>query len=392
MDLSALKNKFISIFGDGNYPIRYFMAPGRINLIGEHTDYNGGYALPAALNLKTIVAIRKRDDSTIKLSATDLNNLVIANIEETSKYKNLKWGNYQIGVIEQFIKSEYKISGCEMLFDTDIPFGAGLSSSASIEVSTALAIIGINSSQNINLNKVDIAKLSQKAENEFVGVQCGILDQFASIMGKSNNVVFLNCSNLDYEYIPVNFSDYKLIIINTNKKRSLAGSKYNERRSECNKAFQILKKTYPELKTLSELKIDDFQKYESLLEDKVLIKRVKHIITENNRVTKSKNLLINNKLNEFGKLINESHLSLKENYEVTCYELDILHYESLKLDGVLGTRMTGAGFGGCTLSIVNKNNIKKFTSTIEQIYIKKTSLVPTIHEASIGSGAKEIIV
>lgn len=386
-NIDELKKRFREIFKDNN--IRVFHSPGRVNLLGEHTDYNGGYVLPVALNVGTTVCISKRDDRKIFLTATDLDDIVSADIDNLLAYRNIKWGNYQLGVAYELMKAGYKIGGCNMLFDDTVPHGAGLSSSAAIECATGIALISLFNPEK-ELNRIELALLAQRAENQFVGVNCGIMDQFASVMGKKDNAIFLNCKTLEYRYVPLNLGDYALVITNTNKKRSLADSKYNERRSECEKGLEILKKELPDITCLGDVTVEAYEAVNSVIKDPIIEKRVRHVIYEDDRVLKAIEVLNKGELSEFGKLMIESHISLRDLYEVTGFELDTLFEEALKVEGVLGTRMTGAGFGGCTVSIVHKSSIEEFKNRVGKNYALKTSLIPEFYVMETGEGSREI--
>jgi len=384
MDLLKM---FYDLYGDSRYQIRVFYSAGRVNLIGEHTDYNGGYVFPAALNVGTTVLIRKRDDKKILLYASDLKKLVEADLENLDAFKNIEWGNYQIGVIKELINEGYKYGGCEMLFYDTVPHGAGLSSSAAIECATGIAYYSLFNDEPID--KVKLAFIGQRAENMFVGVNCGIMDQFASSLGKKNHAIFLDTKTMEYKYVPLNLGDYKVVITNTNKKRSLADSKYNQRRAECEKGLSVLKDYMPMITCLGDVSVEQFEKHKNNLDD-IVRKRVEHVVYEDFRVLKSIEVLENNDLKQFGKLMVESHLSLKELYEVTGYELDTLFEEAMKIDGVLGSRMTGAGFGGCTVSLVHENVIDEFKTKVAYNYTKKTNLQPDFYIYEVDDGAREI--
>lgn len=387
-DIKELKKRFKEIFKDDN--IRVFHSPGRVNLLGEHTDYNGGYVLPVALNVGTTVCISDRNDSKIVLTATDLDDIVSAEIDNLLSYRNIRWGNYQLGVAYELIKAGYKVSGCNMLFDDTVPHGAGLSSSAAIECATGIALISVFNPEK-ELNRIELALLAQKAENQFVGVNCGIMDQFASVMGKRDNAIFLNCRTLEYQYVPLNLGDYALVITNTNKKRSLADSKYNERRAECEKGLEFLKIELKDITCLGEVSVETFESIKGIINDPVIEKRVRHVIYEDDRVLKAINVLNRGDLAEFGRLMIESHISLRDLYEVTGIELDTLFEEALKVEGVLGTRMTGAGFGGCTVSIVHKSAIEDFKKRVGKNYTLKTGLIPDFYVMETGEGSREIV-
>ncbi len=383
MDIKNLTDKFFEKYGNRNEKPVIFFSPGRVNLIGEHTDYNGGFVFPCALNYGTYLCIRKTSGNVLKFSTLNFN------ADETAEYKGLfvrngkKWINYPLGVINEFTKRNIKISGLEMLYFGDVPNGAGLSSSASIEMVTAVAV---NDLFNAGIERLDLVKMSQKAENEFVGMNCGIMDQFAVCFGKKDNAIFLNCDTLYFENVPVQLGDCSLLITNTNKRRGLTDSKYNERRAECDKAVELLQ-AYKPIRNLSELTSDEIGILHKFIKDPVVLKRAKHVISENGRVTEAVKVLKQNNIVRFGELMNQSHDSLKDDYEVTGTELDTLVYEGRKLKGVVGTRMTGAGFGGCTVSIVKKANVESFISELGAVYEKKTGLKPDFYKPEIGNGA-----
>ena len=394
MEIRELVFEFEKKFGTGG-EIRVFQSPGRVNLIGEHTDYNGGYVFPAALTMGTTIIYRKRKDNIIKMMATDLDEIVTADINNLKEYKHLWWGNYQLGIADVMKKKGYEISGCDMLFDDTVPHGAGLSSSAAIEVASALAFATISNETKGILNPVDMikmAKVSRQAEHEYIGVMCGIMDQFASAMGKKNHAIMLNCKNLEFELVPVNLEGYKLVISNTNKKRSLADSKYNERRDECEKALRILREYLPDITCLADVLPEQFEKYSKYIENIDVRKRAEHVIYENERVIKSKEALIKNDIFTFGVLMNKSHDSLRDLYKVTCKELDTLVDEARKIDGVLGSRMTGAGFGGCTVSIVKNDKIDDFIKCVGKKYTEKIGYKPSFYISEIGDGGCEIFI
>lgn len=394
MTISDLKKEFIKIYGGTDQDLRVFAAPGRVNLIGEHIDYNGGYVFPAALKMNTIVIVRSRNDRRMRLAATDLEDRVEASLDRLEEYKNIKWGNYQLAVADQLQKNGYKIVGSDMLFHGTIPFGAGLSSSASIEVATGLALATISKQvfdSNKEISLIEIAKISQKAENLYVGVNCGIMDQFASAMGKIDKAILLNAKDLSYKHVPLNLYDNKIVITNTNKKRSLADSKYNERRRECEQGLSMLKAAFPHVNLLCEIPYEEYIEQKHLIKDNIINKRVEHVMEENKRVIKSVEVLNQGNLEEFGRLMVKSHNSLRDLYEVTGIELDTLVQEALKIKGVLGSRMTGAGFGGCTVSIVNQESIDEFINMVGKAYKEKVGLTASFYISEIGDGATELI-
>ncbi|ADL42839.1 galactokinase [Caldicellulosiruptor obsidiansis OB47] len=387
MKIEELLKIFKEVYGEGKEPIRCFFSSGRVNLIGEHTDYNGGYVFPAALNVGTTVLARKRNDKKICLYATDLKELVETDIDKIDEYKNIRWGNYQLGVIKELKEAGYEVGGLDMLFHDTVPHGAGLSSSAAIECATGIAVYSLFNSKP--LNKIELSFICQKAENRFVGVNCGIMDQFASSLGKKDHAIFLNTRTMEYKYVPLKLGDYKIVISNTNKKRSLADSKYNERRLECEKGLELLKKELS-ISCLGELDVETFEKYKNLIDDEIILKRVRHVVYEDDRVLKSIDVLQKGDLEAFGKLMIQSHISLRDDYEVTGLELDTLFDEALKIEGVIGSRMTGAGFGGCTVSIVHKDAIEEFVRKVGENYYTKTGLVADFYTFEIDDGAREI--
>jgi len=383
-----LFNEFIKIYGESEETIRVFKSPGRVNLIGEHIDYNGGYVFPAALSMATTVLVRKRPDNVIRLYATDLKYVVQAKLDRLEYYKDYKWGNYQLGVAAQLIAEGYSVSGCEMLFEDKVPLGSGLSSSAAIEVATALAL---SSLEEHDIKMEELAVISQKAEHNYVGVNCGIMDQFASAMGKAGHAILLDCRNLKYSYIPLETKEYKLVISNTKKKRSLGDSAYNQRRKECDEALVKLKDVFHDVKFLCDISSEELNKNIELIDEPTIRNRALHVINENARVLKSAEALKSGNLAEFGRLMNESHDSLRDLYEVSCKELDILVEAARVQTGVLGSRMTGAGFGGCTVSLVHKNNVEDFISKTGHIYNEKTGLEAEFYISDIGDGGMEVI-
>jgi galactokinase len=386
MDKANFIEKYFEKYGNRNDKPVLFFSPGRVNLIGEHTDYNGGFVFPCALNYGTYLLIRKTSKNSIKFSTINFNDDSETQISGPFINTGKKWINYPLGVINEFIKRGINLTGLELLYYGDVPNGAGLSSSASIEMVTAVAI---NDFFHTGYDTLDLVKMSQKAENEFVGMNCGIMDQFAVGFGKKDHAIFLNCDTLFYENVPVILDDSTLIITNTNKRRGLTDSKYNERRAECEKAVELLQ-TYKPIRNLSELNINEIDILSRYIKDPVIKKRAKHVISENGRVIEAVSVLKSNDIARFGVLMNQSHDSLKDDYEVTGPELDALVYEGRKLPGVIGTRMTGAGFGGCTISIVKKTDSAGFMASLSSLYKKKTGLVADFYQPEIGDGAGRI--
>ncbi len=392
MTTTELKNEFIKLYGEGEN-IRFFASPGRVNLIGEHIDYNGGYVFPAALTNGTVIALRERDDNIVRLKATDLDDFVTLDTTKLDTYKDLRWGNYQAGVAYVMQQDGFEICGCDMLFDDTLPHGGGLSSSAGIEVATALAFATLSNEKKGVTEPVDMIQMalySQKAEHIYVGVNCGIMDQFASAMGKMDCAMLLKCDTLDYKHIPLNMNGYSIVISNTNKKRSLADSKYNERCEECAQALKLLNTRLPEVKFLCEITPEVFESNKDLITDEVLLRRVHHVVYENDRVLRSVEVLAKGDLPAFGALINASHDSLRDNYEVTGIELDTLVDEARKISGTIGSRMTGAGFGGCTVSLVKNEAVPEFIEKVGAAYAEKIGYAPSFYQFGIGDGGREI--
>jgi len=394
MQVNEIKKMFLEAFGGSDEDLRVFASPGRVNLIGEHVDYCGGPVFPAALTMKTTVVARKRDDDIIRLKATDLDVVVEAKIDELEKYKGtLKWGDYQLGVALELKNAGFDIVGCDLMYDDTVPHGGGLSSSAAIEVSTALMFATFSNEKNgitDAVDMIDMAKLSQKAEHNYIGVKCGIMDQFASAMGKANHAIYLDCATLDYELVPLNLGDCCLVLSNTNKKHSLGASKYNERRSECEEGLKAMQTVLPDIKQLADISVEDFEAHKAVLTNPVVQKRIKHVVYECDRVHKSVEALKAGDLATFGQLMNASHDSLQYDYEVSCDELDILATEARKLPYVIGSRMTGAGFGGCTVSVVKAAHAQEFIDTLAPIYESKVGYPASFYITEIGDGGMEL--
>ncbi len=386
--MNELLKAFEERFQTSSNGVRFFYSGGRVNLIGEHTDYNDGYVFPAALSLGSYVCIKNRSDSIVRLAATDLDGVVEADLRHLDQYKSIPWGKYQLGIINEFLCRGDKVRGADILYYDTIPHSGGLSSSAAIQLVTARAIADMN---EIEISNVELAQLARRSEHRYIGVQCGVMDQFASAMGKEGHAILLNCKTLEYEYIPLDLKDCCLIIANTNKKRQLADSKYNERFAECQKALSILRQYRPEITALCDLSTAELQELLSKLDDPVLRKRAVHVVSENDRVLKSAEVLKKGDLETFGQYLNESHASLKELYEVTGIELDTLAENAQKMDGVLGSRMTGAGFGGCTVSIVKQDFAEEFCQKLDKIYSAQIGYAPSFYRPAISGGSREVL-
>ena len=385
--IENLKKKFLEIFGYESE--EEFFSPGRVNLIGEHTDYNGGNVFPCAIDIGTFALVRKREDNKFRMYSENFAKLgayefTLEKLENESKHG---WSNYPKGVIKTFIDAGFKIdTGFDILFYGTIPNGSGLSSSASIELATSIVLKDLF---QLNVDMIDMVKMSQIAENKFIGVNSGIMDQFAIGMGKKDNAILLDCNTLKYEYVPVILKNHDIVIGNTNKKRGLADSKYNERRSECEHALTQLQAKL-DIKALGELSIDEFEKNKNIITNEIERKRAKHAVYENQRTLKAQKALSDGRLEEFGKLMNESHVSLRDDYEVTGKELDSLVEAAWKQEGVIGARMTGAGFGGCTVAIVEKDKVNMFIKNVGTEYREKTGLNADFYIVAVSDGARKI--
>jgi len=386
MDIKTLKEKFAEKYGEGDFS-GYF-SPGRVNLIGEHTDYNGGFVFPCALSFGNYCLIRKVDRPSFRFASLNMDLEVELSLDElTTPLGNKAWVNYPLGVIAQFVKRGLKpATGADLLFYGDVPNGAGLSSSAALEVVTAVAF---DDQYGYGLDRIELVKMGQKAEHEFAGVMCGIMDQFASGLGAKDHAIFLNCDTLDYELVPVVLKGCKIIVSNTNSPHKLDSGKYNQRVAECKAAVEAIK-PYKPISQLVDISLAEFKMLESKIENKVVRARARHVVSEIERTTDAVKALKAGDLQLFGKLMNASHVSLRDDYEVTGPELDTMAEAAWKIDGVIGSRMTGGGFGGCTVSVVKDEAIDKFITSVGNEYEEKTGLKPEFYVAEIGDGGKKI--
>ncbi|SEM17008.1 galactokinase [Paenibacillus sp. cl141a] len=388
MTTQQLMERFMDKHGESQHQVRIFNAPGRVNLIGEHLDYNGGYVLPAALEFGTTLIIRPRDDNKVSFASTNIPYELTISLDEDYGYKSDQWTDYPVGVIAELNKIGCGLcSGYDLLYHGDIPNGAGLSSSASIEVVTAYAFLKMEGKET---DTVEIAKLSQRVENLFVGVNSGIMDQFAVANGKQDHAILLMCDTLEYELVPFRTGAYKIVISNTNKRRGLVDSKYNERRSECDRALEILQKELPALSYLAQLNPDQFATLRDSIRDETVRRRAQHVVEENQRVLNSVKALKEGNLEVFGQYMNQSHDSLRYLYEVTGDELDALVEEAQRIPGTLGSRMTGAGFGGCTVSLVHEDAVERFIAEVGQQYEARTGLKADFYVCGVGQGVHEV--
>ncbi len=382
MKQELLKN-FEEVFGVGE--VELFFAPGRVNLIGEHTDYNGGHVFPCALTIGTYGAARKNGEKVLRFYSLNFKELGVIEValENLVYDKKDDWANYAKGVIKTLQDRGYSIEeGMDLLYYGNIPNASGLSSSASVEVLTGFMVKELF---GLTISLVDIALVSQYAENHFIGVNCGIMDQFSIAMGKKDHAIFLDTSDLSYEYAPIKLEDSKIVIACSNKKRGLGDSKYNERRQECEDALAALQKVV-DIKSLGELTEEEFEKYKEAIGDSTRTKRAKHAVYENQRTIKAVEALGAGNITLFGELMNASHVSLRDDYEVTGIELDTLVEAAWEQEGVIGSRMTGAGFGGCTVSIVKNENVDSFIQKVGTIYEEKIGYKADFYVVEVGDG------
>lgn len=381
-----MMKKFEELYGAGG-DIRFYFAPGRVNLIGEHTDYNGGHVFPCALTIGTYAMVRKREDNVLRFFSMNFEHrdVVESSLNDLVFYKAAGWTNYPKGVLWAFQSKGHKIDkGLDILLFGNIPNGSGLSSSASVEI-----VIGVmlRDMFGCDVNMTDIALLGQYAENNYNGVNCGIMDQFSIAMGKKDHAIFLDTSDLSYEYAPMVLEKKKIIIASSNKKRGLGDSKYNERREECETALTQLK-TVLNISSLGELSEEAFENAKEVIQSSVCVRRAKHAVYENQRTIRAVEALKANDIRLFGKLMNESHVSLRDDYEVTGVELDTLVESAWEQEGVIGSRMTGAGFGGCTVSIVEEDKVEDFIQNVGRKYQAKIGYAADFYVVDIGDGAR----
>ena len=368
-------------------PEFFFFCPGRVNLIGEHIDYNGGNVMPCAISMGTYLAVSRNIDKMLRFECLNFPETAELHLQTSYSKTGREWFNYPLGAIHQFLQENHVISGLDMFFYGDLPIGAGLSSSASIEILTMYAL---NEIFGLNISKVSMARHGKKAENEFIGVNSGIMDQFAVAMGKKDHAILLDCDTLDYEYLPFQIGDHILAIINSNKQRTLADSKYNERFAECGQALKILKQEL-DVTDLCDISVARFREHEHLLHDTVLRKRVMHVVSENERVQQARSALLSGDLIRFGQLMYESHQSLKELYEVSGIELDTIVEFSKTYPGCIGARMTGAGFGGCAIALVRKDRFDDYSTNLSQHFREKIGYDADVFASEVGDGVRELV-
>lgn len=380
-------DKFLNIYGGPEQGIKVYFAPGRVNLIGEHTDYNGGHVFPCAITIGTYAAARKRPDGMFRFYSLNYPEAGVLEVPmEKLEYRQEDgWANYSKGVIDTFRKKNYPVRrGLDLFYYGEIPKGLGLGSSASLEVVTGLILRDMMEYTDVSM--VDVSLFAQLTENEYIGNRCGIMDPFTSAMGKKGNALLLDTSDLSYIYVPLKLSHERIIITNSRKERVDVEAEYEKRRAECETALRELQQVIS-IRSLGELTAEVFENVQEMIKDPVRIRRARHAVTENQRTIQAAEALEKGDIREFGQLMNASHLSLKEDYEVSCKELDILVEEAWNIDGVLGSRMMGAGFGGCTVSIVEENAVNEFITKVGENYKERTGLTPEFYVVVTGNGA-----
>lgn len=384
-----LFDMFAELFGDSE-GARFYFSPGRVNLIGEHTDYNGGHVFPCALTLGTYGAARKREDNKIHFYSMNLDSfdVVEASLDDLTNKKEYNWANYPLGVVWAFKEKGHTItSGFDMVIWGNIPNGSGLSSSASLEVLTGVILTDLFEIKDLSMT--DLALIGQYSENNFNGCNCGIMDQFAVAMGKKDHAIFLDTSDLSYEYAPCVLDGAKIVITNSKVKHSLVDSAYNDRRNECAAALKALQSEL-DIQALGDLTPEEFEAHKSLIKDEIQLQRAKHAVYENQRTIDAVTALKAGDIESFGKLMNQSHISLRDDYDVSCKEIDILVDLAWKIPGVLGSRITGGGFGGCTVSIVKNESVDTFIETIGKTYLEKVGHEAEFYTVDIGDGASRL--
>lgn len=384
-----LFDMFAELFGNSE-GARFYFSPGRVNLIGEHTDYNGGHVFPCALTLGTYGAARKREDNKIHFYSMNLNSfgVVEASLDDLTNKKEYNWANYPLGVVWAFKEKGHTItSGFDMVIWGNIPNGSGLSSSASLEVLTGVILTDLFEIKDLSIT--DLALIGQYSENNFNGCNCGIMDQFAVAMGKKDHAIFLDTSDLSYEYAPCILDGAKIVITNSKVKHSLVDSAYNDRRNECAAALKALQSEL-DIQALGDLTPEEFEAHKSLIKDEIQLQRAKHAVYENQRTIDAVTALKAGDIERFGKLMNQSHISLRDDYDVSCEEIDILVDLAWKIPGVLGSRITGGGFGGCTVSIVKDESVDTFIETIGKTYLEKVGHEAEFYTVDIGDGASRL--
>lgn len=386
-DHAQLQKRFNTAYGSNDQAVAQFFAPGRVNLVGDHTDYTGGFVFPCGIDSGSLLLIRTNDDNQFRFASTNFEQHAELSKAQISKKQGHDWVNYPLGVIDQFVKRGFVIDGIDCLYSGNVPNGAGLSSSASIEVVTAFAI---NQLFDCQLSNIELAKLSQSAENEFVGMQCGIMDQFAVAMAQEDHAMFLHCDTLEHRQIPLPLDKHAIVLANTNQRRELNSSAYNTRVAECHRALHLLKTRIP-IKMLGELTTNELLANKDLFsKDEVAFKRAAHVSSENERVHAAVKELEQGKLGAFGQLMNASHDSLRDSYEVSSEPLETLVNTARDQAGVIGSRLTGAGFGGCVVNLLENEHCNHFIERVGQLYNEQTKLTADFYIINPGAGVRQV--
>jgi galactokinase len=383
IDVRNLSHLFESRYG--RKP-RLFQAPGRVNLIGEHTDYNEGFVLPVAINYATVVAGALRDDRVVRVCSLDVNEEFAFDLNGSALHRQGSWLNYVEGVARSLEVVGIRLKGADLLIQSDVPIGGGLSSSAALEISAGIAL---SSLCELKIDRIALAKAGQRAEHEYVGAKVGLMDQLTSAFGIRDSALLIDCRSYEINAIAMDTSSIAIVVCDTNVKHKLSASEYNTRRAECEQAVEILKAFLPGIKALRDVSVNEFQQYEQKVPEPIN-RRCRHVITENARTLAAAHALRKNRIEEMGELMFASHRSLKDDYEVSCRELDLLVELAANTDGVIGARMTGGGFGGCTVNFVRKNAVEQFRHIISRKYQQATDLAPTIYQVEPSDGAAEI--
>jgi galactokinase len=384
IDLVRVRNNFATLYG-GRVP-RFFRAPGRVNLIGEHTDYNDGFVLPMGIDRETVVGAAPRDDRFLMVTSSALDETVKLDLDRPGSRRRGVWFDYVEGVAQALIGYGRALRGADLLIESNVPIGAGLSSSAALEVSIGKALLAISEQE---LDCLTLALAGREAEHAYVGTMCGIMDQYVATFAEANRALLLDCRSLESTLIPIDLSDNAVVVCDTNVKHNLASSEYNTRRSQCEQGVRLLKEVLPEITSLRDVTIEQFEIYQDRLPE-VIRRRCKHVITENARTLKAADALRMNDLKSMGSLMDESHRSLRDDYEVSCGELDLMVEIARSLPDVTGSRMTGGGFGGCTINLVQRSRLEDFCEAVSSEYERKTGIVPSLHIVNPADGVKEI--
>ncbi len=379
IDLEDFRQDFRNRYG---YRPEVFSAPGRVNLIGEHTDYNDGYVLPCAIDKRTYVGCISRDDGMINVHSRTIDKSAAFTPGDSKREKG--WSLYVRGMAEVMLRRGHRVKGADLLIDSDIPFGAGLSSSAALEISVGLALASIGGK---TIDMVDLAFTGQEVEHNYLGVRSGIMDQFTSALGKAGNALFIDCRSLAFQHVPLDLSQVTLVVCGSKVEHELAASEYNTRREECEKGVELLRAEFPTVRALRDVSEDEFSRVENKLPE-VIRRRCRHVITENVRTRRSKDARMDGDMKHFGELMYQSHRSLKEDYEVSCDELDMLVESAAEIDGVLGARMTGGGFGGCTVNLVRSDRVADFTTIVSKRFEEAFGRETEIFTAVPSDGAR----